>query len=258
DHERAARAGAARRVLRQLGPSGPRVREQEEPDAVRRPDHRVDGREGNAVTRRAAARRGGDLQPAARANATRDRRDAPVRARHPAHEVDPRVAAAEQLPVQHAQAARAATDANRESRPRVHAGRCSSSEGRLPVLRAQAGQEAPLLHGELQGVPGLRERARLRRALIDGGTRLVGLIGDPVFGSLSPRMQNAAFAARGLDWAYVALPVEDERQLEAAVRGLVALGFAGANVTIPYKRAVAELCGADEPSVNTLVVRDGH
>src|SRR5919201_544164 len=94
--------------------------------------------------------------------------------------------------------------------------------------------------------------------VISGRTRLVGIIGNPVAGSLSPRMQNAAFAARGLDWAYVALPVADEGELEAAVRGLVALGFAGANVTIPYKRAVAAPCGADEPSVNTLVVRDGR
>jgi len=94
--------------------------------------------------------------------------------------------------------------------------------------------------------------------VLSGRTRLVGIIGNPVSGSLSPRMQNAAFAARGLDWAYVALPVADEGEVEAAVRGLVALGFAGANVTIPYKRAVAELCGADEPSVNTLVVRDGR
>ena len=43
--------------------------------------------------------------------------------------------------------------------------------------------------------------------MISGETRLVGLIGNPVDGSLSPAMQNAAFAARGLDWAYVPLPV---------------------------------------------------
>jgi shikimate 5-dehydrogenase len=54
-------------------------------------------------------------------------------------------------------------------------------------------------------------------------------------------MQNAAFAARGLDWAYVALDVAPG-ELEDAVRGLAALGFAGANVTIPHKRAVADLC----------------
>ncbi len=47
-------------------------------------------------------------------------------------------------------------------------------------------------------------------------------------------MQNAAFAARGLDWAYLPLPVEEGR-LEDALRGLVALGFAGANVTAPVQ-----------------------
>jgi shikimate dehydrogenase len=93
--------------------------------------------------------------------------------------------------------------------------------------------------------------------VISGPTRLVGLIGMPVAGSLSPRMQNAAFAARGLDWAYVPLPVEVSR-IAAAVEGLAALGFAGANVTAPYKLAAAELCQTEEPSVNTLLVRDGR
>ena len=74
-------------------------------------------------------------------------------------------------------------------------------------------------------------------------------------------MQNAAFAARGLDWAYVPLPVEAAR-LEDAVAGLAALGFAGANVTIPHKTAVVSFCDELDPvaeragSVNTLVVED--
>ena len=93
--------------------------------------------------------------------------------------------------------------------------------------------------------------------MISGATRLVGLIGMPVTGSLSPVMQNAAFAAHGLDWTYVPLPVEEGR-LSAAVEGLVALGFAGANVTAPYKLEAAKLCEADEPSVNTLVIREGR
>jgi shikimate dehydrogenase len=94
--------------------------------------------------------------------------------------------------------------------------------------------------------------------VISGTTRLVGLIGDPVSGSLSPRMHNAAFAVRGLDWAYLPLPVATE-QLEDAIRGLVALGFVGANVTTPHKVAAAALVEADVPSVNTLVVRkDGR
>jgi shikimate dehydrogenase len=91
---------------------------------------------------------------------------------------------------------------------------------------------------------------------ISGSTRLVALLGQPVAESLSPRMQNAAFAARGLDWAYVACEVAPE-ELEAAIEGLAALGFAGANVTAPHKEAAAELCDeAEGPAVNTLVFRE--
>jgi shikimate dehydrogenase len=82
---------------------------------------------------------------------------------------------------------------------------------------------------------------------------LVALIGSPVGQSLSPRMQNAAFAARGLDWTYVACEVAPG-QLEEAVRGLGALGFAGANVTAPYKLEVARLVESGAPSVNTLLL----
>ncbi len=94
--------------------------------------------------------------------------------------------------------------------------------------------------------------------MLGGSTRLVALLGHPVAHSLSPRMQNAAFAARGLDWAYVALDVSVE-DLERAVRGLLASGFAGANVTIPHKRAAAQLCDeADGDAVNTLVFAAGR
>ena len=41
---------------------------------------------------------------------------------------------------------------------------------------------------------------------IRGTTTLVGILGWPVSHSLSPVMHNAAFAALGLDWAYVPLP----------------------------------------------------
>jgi len=92
--------------------------------------------------------------------------------------------------------------------------------------------------------------------LISGSTRLVGIIGWQVEHSLSPQMHNAAFAAFGLDWAYVPLPTPPDRVADA-VRGLGALGFVGANVTSPHKLAVAALCETDAPSVNTLVVRAG-
>ncbi len=97
--------------------------------------------------------------------------------------------------------------------------------------------------------------------MIHGTTRLLGVIGDPVAHSRSPRMQNAALLEMGLDWAYVPLPVSAE-QLEVALRGLSALGFVGANVTVPHKEAVARLVDELRPvakasgSVNTIIVGD--
>jgi len=87
-------------------------------------------------------------------------------------------------------------------------------------------------------------------------TTHIALLGRPVAQSLSPRMQNAAFAARGLDWRYDAFDVDD---VVAAVAALRTLGFAGANVTIPYKEQVVAACDeADGDAVNTLVFRDGR
>lgn len=92
--------------------------------------------------------------------------------------------------------------------------------------------------------------------VIGAETRIVALLGQPVAGSLSPRMQNAAFDARGLDWAYVALDVAPA-DLETVVRGLAAAGFAGANVTAPHKLTAAALAETDLASVNTLVFEGG-
>jgi shikimate dehydrogenase len=87
-------------------------------------------------------------------------------------------------------------------------------------------------------------------------TTNVALLGHPVSHSLSPRMQNAAFAAAHLDWHYSAFDVDDP---VAAVRALGELGFAGTNVTIPHKQAVVAACDeADGDAVNTLIFRDGR
>jgi shikimate dehydrogenase len=86
---------------------------------------------------------------------------------------------------------------------------------------------------------------------------LVGLLRYPSGHSLSPRMQNAAFAECGLDWAYALVPVRDVRLAEA-IAGLAETGFVGANVTTPHKLAVREFCETELPSVNTLIVREGR
>lgn len=72
---------------------------------------------------------------------------------------------------------------------------------------------------------------------IDGRTRLVGLIGDPVEHSLSPQIHNAAFQALNLNWCYIPLPVE-KKYLAKALSGIVSLGFAGVNITMPHKEDV--------------------
>jgi shikimate dehydrogenase len=95
--------------------------------------------------------------------------------------------------------------------------------------------------------------------VINGHTKLVGLMAWPIGHTLSPAMHNAAFDALGLNWRYVPLPVHPT-QVEAAVRGLVVLGFQGCNVTVPHKQAVIPVLDSIAPdaaafgAVNTIIV----
>src|SRR5690554_8129356 len=75
---------------------------------------------------------------------------------------------------------------------------------------------------------------------IDGRTRPIGLLGDPVEHSFSPLLHNTAAEALGLNVVYVAMRVS-EQSLETAVAVLDELGFLGANVTIPHKRVLMSL-----------------
>lgn len=72
---------------------------------------------------------------------------------------------------------------------------------------------------------------------ISAQTKITGVIGWPVEHSLSPPMQNAAMAALGLDWTYVAFPVRPD-SVKAAIAGMRAFGIVGLNVTLPHKIAV--------------------
>jgi shikimate dehydrogenase len=98
---------------------------------------------------------------------------------------------------------------------------------------------------------------------IGGATHVAGIIGWPVDHSLSPAIHNAAFAAAGLDWTYVPLPVPP-KALAEALAGLVALGFRGVNVTMPHKTETADLLAdlSEDArllrAVNTIVVGRGE
>lgn len=73
--------------------------------------------------------------------------------------------------------------------------------------------------------------------VVEGKTRVVGIIGDPIGHSRSPVMQNAAFAAGNMNYIYVPFAVRPAN-LEQAVIGLKVLGVCGFNVTIPHKSTI--------------------
>jgi len=98
---------------------------------------------------------------------------------------------------------------------------------------------------------------------IGGGTKIVGIFGDPVKHSLSPSMHNAAFRALGLDYVYVPFHVK-KSSLGLALKGLIAMNIRGVNLTIPHKvEALKYLDYLDKEAnmsgaVNTVEVKDGR
>ena len=97
--------------------------------------------------------------------------------------------------------------------------------------------------------------------MIGSRTRLAGIIGDPIRHSLSPTIHNAAFAAVGLDWTYLAFEVP-RGAAGAAIDAVRALGIDGLNVTMPHKADAAAAVDRLSPAAQVLgvvntVVRDG-
>src|SRR4051794_39909163 len=104
-------------------------------------------------------------------------------------------------------------------------------------------------------------------ALIPNHTKfLTGLIGAPIAASAAPAMHEQAAAALGVRCHYQLIEVAgaDTATLRALLDGVRRLGFAGVNVTFPYKEAVVPLLddmsarARDIGAVNTVVVRDGR
>jgi shikimate dehydrogenase len=78
---------------------------------------------------------------------------------------------------------------------------------------------------------------------VDGSTRVYAVIGHPVAHSLSPLMQNAAFAAAGRNAVYVAFDAPPA-EFAGVLDGLRRAGIAGLNVTLPHKEEAARICAA--------------
>ncbi len=93
-------------------------------------------------------------------------------------------------------------------------------------------------------------------------TKIVGVIGHPIKQSYSPLMHNIAFEIAGLNYIYLPFDVP-VNSLKDAMKGMIALGIKGFNVTIPLKEKIlpllkdvseeANIIGA----VNTVVNDDG-
>ena len=91
----------------------------------------------------------------------------------------------------------------------------------------------------------------------------LGLIGCPVAHSLSPRMQQAAFDALGIEADYALWETQPDRLAER-VASLRSPDMLGANVTMPYKEDVVRLVDECDPvaarigAINTIVNQSGH
>lgn len=86
---------------------------------------------------------------------------------------------------------------------------------------------------------------------ISARTEAAAVLGDPVGHSLSPRLHNAAYAALGLDWAYLAFAVPLSG-FQAAFEGARALGFRGLSITMPHKEQAATLANRRSQTARRL------
>ncbi len=97
---------------------------------------------------------------------------------------------------------------------------------------------------------------------INGKTKQLAILGNPVSHSFSPAMHNYISKKLGNNYVYTAFEIADD-DFEKAIEGIRTLGFAGVNITSPFKfRAVEKMdvlseCAKKYGSVNTCVNKNG-
>lgn len=131
----------------------------------------------------------------------------------------------------------------------------------LAIREGSALTYAPVEQATAPGQFVLADMCKLFRAgEIGRGTRVYGVIGDPVAHSLSPVLHNAAFQARSMDAVYLPFLVRDLRDFVGATEQLSIRGF---SVTLPHKHAIMRYLDDCDPlaakigAVNTVLMR-GH
>ncbi len=98
---------------------------------------------------------------------------------------------------------------------------------------------------------------------VNGKTKLIGVIGNPIEHTMSPQLQNTIFSAIGENCIYVPFHIEKD-DLEDAVKGFKALNAVGFNITVPFKKDIMKYL--DEISdkaviidaVNTVKISNGR
>lgn len=98
---------------------------------------------------------------------------------------------------------------------------------------------------------------------INGNTRIISLLGNPVKHSQSPYMHNLSFESLELDFAYMAFEIEDGK-IEEAVQAMRTLNARGFNITMPFKEQVMKFLDVIDNeakiigSVNTVLNDNGN
>jgi 3-dehydroquinate dehydratase/shikimate dehydrogenase len=129
----------------------------------------------------------------------------------------------------------------------------------LALREGSALAYAPVAEATAPGQVGLRELKHLYRAHeLTRGTRVYGVIGNPIAHSLSPLLHNTGFIARKVDAVYLPFLV---RNLRDFLKAIPEFGIRGFSVTLPHKQTIMNYLQECEPlaaeigAVNTVVVR---
>jgi shikimate dehydrogenase len=90
--------------------------------------------------------------------------------------------------------------------------------------------------------------------IINGATKIIALIGDPIEKAKTPEMLNNLLADKGKLGEYLAVGFHiDEEHLSCAIQGMRSIeNFVGAIVTMPHKTQILKLLDQVEPSVNVI------
>jgi hypothetical protein len=127
-------------------------------------------------------------------------------------------------------------------------------------LSSIAGEQSPICHSPSY----LPYRDEIMKSVTADRRFLTGLLGAPIAKSAAPAMHERAAEALGLRCHYHLIEIAGatREELRLLLEGISRLGFAGINVTFPYREAVVDLLDEVSPAaaligaVNTVVVRD--